>query len=221
MERLQHEFAAVGFYLSGHPLDEYAAVLTKLGVQRYADFEQKAGFGTSAARLAAIVVSARERRSQKGNKFAFAAFSDATGQFEAVIFSDTLARSRDLLEPGTAVLISIEAEREGDTLKMRVQSLERLDEAAANVQRGLEVVLDARALMGRQTRIDEIKALLKPGPAGAKGGTAVHLTVEVAGATGVTGARSIKYALPGRYDISAHDRGELSTVAGVLEVIDI
>ena len=221
MERLQHEFAAVGFYLSGHPLDEYAAVLTKLGVQRYADFEQKAGFGTSAARLAAIVVSARERRSQKGNKFAFAAFSDATGQFEAVIFSDTLARSRDLLEPGTAVLISIEAEREGDTLKMRVQSLERLDEAAANVQRGLEVVLDARALMGRQTRIEEIKALLKPGPAGAKGGTAVHLTVEVAGATGVTGARSIKYALPGRYDISAHDRGELSTVAGVLEVIDI
>ena len=221
MERLQHEFAAVGFYLSGHPLDEYAAVLTKLGVQRYADFEQKAGFGTSAARLAAIVVSARERRSQKGNKFAFAAFSDATGQFEAVIFSDTLARSRDLLEPGTAVLISIEAEREGDTLKMRVQSLERLDEAAANVQRGLEVVLDARALMGRQTRIDEIKALLKPGPAGAKGGTAVHLTVEVAGAAGVTGARSIKYALPGRYDISAHDRGELSTVAGVLEVIDI
>ena len=221
MDRLQHEFAAVGFYLSGHPLDEYAAVLTKLGVQRYADFEQKAGFGTSAARLAAIVVSARERRSQKGNKFAFAAFSDATGQFEAVIFSDTLARSRDLLEPGTAVLISIEAEREGDTLKMRVQSLERLDEAAANVQRGLEVVLDARALMGRQTRIDEIKALLKPGPAGAKGGTAVHLTVEVAGATGVTGARSIKYALPGRYDISAHDRGELSTVAGVLEVIDI
>ena len=221
MERLQHEFAAVGFYLSGHPLDEYTAVLAKLGVQRYVEFEQKAGFGTTAGRLAAIVVSARERRSQKGNKFAFAAFSDATGQFEAVIFSDTLVRCRDVLEPGTAVLIGVEAEREGDTIKLRVQSLERLDEAAANVQRGLEVVLDARALTARKARIDDIKALLKPGPVGAKGGTAVHLTVEVAGAPGVPGARSITYALPGRYDISAQSRGELATVAGVLEVIDI
>ena len=45
----------------------------------------------SAGRLAGIVVSARERRSQKGNKFAFAMFSEPTGQFEAVIFSETLA----------------------------------------------------------------------------------------------------------------------------------
>ena len=32
MERLQHEFEAVGFFLSGHPLDAYASVLAKLGV---------------------------------------------------------------------------------------------------------------------------------------------------------------------------------------------
>ena len=32
MERLQHEFDAVGFFLSGHPLDAYASVLAKLGI---------------------------------------------------------------------------------------------------------------------------------------------------------------------------------------------
>ena len=32
MERLQHEFEAVGFFLSGHPLDAYARVLAKLGI---------------------------------------------------------------------------------------------------------------------------------------------------------------------------------------------
>ena len=45
MERLQHEFAGVGFYLSGHPLDAYASVLPKLGVQSYTDFEARAGHG--------------------------------------------------------------------------------------------------------------------------------------------------------------------------------
>ncbi len=50
-------------------------------------------------------------------------FSDATGQFEAVIFSDTLATAGNLLEPGTPVLLGVSAERDGDTVKMRVESL--------------------------------------------------------------------------------------------------
>ena len=94
MERLQHEFDAVGFYLSGHPLDQYEQVLAKLGVKRYAEFEAMTERGAASGRLAGIVIAARERSSQKGNKFAFAMFSDTTGQFEAVIFSDTLAPAR-------------------------------------------------------------------------------------------------------------------------------
>jgi DNA polymerase-3 subunit alpha len=92
MERLQHEFEAVGFFLSGHPLDAYAAVLAKLNTISFAELEARAERGVVAGRLAGVVVSARERRSQKGNKFAFAMFSEPTGQFEAVIFSETLAQ---------------------------------------------------------------------------------------------------------------------------------
>ncbi len=216
MERLQYEFAGIGFYLSGHPLDEYGALLPKLGVQRYAEFEAKAGLSMTAGRLAGIVVSARERRSQKGNKFAFAMFSDASGQFEAVIFSDTLARCGDLLEPGTPVLISVEAERDGETVKMRVQGIERLDAAAANVQRGLKVVLDARAFQMRQARIEQIKSHLKPG-----GKTEVRLAVEVAGVPGIAGSRALEFALPGRYEIGPMQRGQITTIPGVLEVVEI
>ena len=34
-ERLQREFDAIGFFLSGHPLDDYAASLERLKVQRW------------------------------------------------------------------------------------------------------------------------------------------------------------------------------------------
>src|SRR6516162_757253 len=37
MERLQHEFAAIGFYLSSHPLAAYERSLQRLGVTRAAD----------------------------------------------------------------------------------------------------------------------------------------------------------------------------------------
>ena len=223
IERLQHEFGAIGFYLSGHPLDAYANVLGKLGVVRYVDFEQQAGLSVSAGRLAAIVVSARERRSQKGNKFAFAMFSDATGQFEAVIFSDTLARARDLLTAGTAVLLSVEAERDGETVKLRVQNIEPLESAAANVQRALRIVLDRRAMQTAKTDpIAELRALLDQAPpVNGKGGE-IQLSLEVDSVPGFRGTpREIEFTLPGRYDIGPRQQGVLMTVPGVLEVVEI
>jgi len=211
MERLQHEFEAVGFFLSGHPLDAYKTLLDKLGVQTYAEIEAKGERGVVAGRVAGIVVSARERRSQKGNKFAFAMFSEPTGQFEAVIFSETLAASRSLLEPGTPVLITVEGERDGETLKLRAQSIESLDQAAQGVQRGLRVVLDRRALQGGKNGLAALKARLKPG---GKGVISISVELDDKG-------REVEIAMPGRFDISPAQKGAIATVPGVLEVVDM
>jgi DNA polymerase-3 subunit alpha len=215
MERLQHEFEAVGFFLSGHPLDAYAVVLGKLGVVSYSELEARADRGAVAGRLAGVVVNARERRSQKGNKFAFAMFSEPTGQFEVVIFSETLAQSRNLLEPGTAVLINVEGERDGEALKLRAQSIESLDKAAEGVQKGVKVVLDGRSLKGGGNGgtgpLGGLKALLKPN---GKGTVCLSIALEERG-------REAEIALPGFFDISPAQKGAISSVPGVLEVLDV
>jgi DNA polymerase-3 subunit alpha len=211
MERLSHEFDAVGFYLSGHPLDSYEKVLQKLGVKRYAEFEAMAERGACEGRLAGIVIAARERKSQRGNKFAFGMFSDTTGQFEAVIFSDTLAAARDLLEPGTPVLLSVTAERDGETMKMRVEGMEALDKAAANVQRGLKVVLDRRLIEKNAAPMALLKSRLKPGGKGE-----IRLVV----ALGDRG-KEVEFVVPGRYDVSPSSAGILATTPGVVEVLEI
>jgi DNA polymerase-3 subunit alpha len=212
MERLASEFEAVGFYLSGHPLDQYERVLAKLGVKRFTEFEALTARGATAGRLAGIVIASRERRSQKGNKFAFAMFSDMTGQFEAVIFSDTLAAARDLLEPGTPVIISVEAERDGDTLKMRAQSIEALDKAAAAVPRNLKLVIDRRAVLSGKAKLGDIRALIKP--SGSRGvEVRLILPLEDKG-------QEMEFVLPGRYEVTPQDAGRLSALASVAEVIE-
>ncbi len=212
IERLQHEFDAIGFFLSGHPLDAYASALQKLGTVSYAELEARADRGVVAGRLAGVVVSARERRSQKGNKFAFAIFSEPTGQFEAVIFSETLAQSRHLLEAGTAVLITVEGERgEGDTLKLRAQSIESLDAAAENIQKGVKVILDGRVLNGSRSTIEDLRQLLKPG-----GKSTVCLGIALSDA-----GRELEISLPGRFEVSPAQKSALQTVPGVLEIIDL
>ncbi len=211
MERLQQEFEAIGFFLSGHPLDAYASALPKLGISTYAEFEARCERGTVVGRIAGIVVSMRERRSQKGNKFAFAMFSEPTGQFEAVIFSETLAASRHLLEPGKAVLLSVEGERDGEALKLRAQAVQSLDEAASSIQRGWKVVLDADALLTNGNR--DLAVLGERLKGGGRGEIALAFFVR---------GREVSITFPQRrFDVSPAQKGAIASLPAVLEVLDI
>lgn len=215
LERLGFELDAVGFYLSGHPLDQYTEDLAKLGVPRYSDFEKEVQEGSTAAgQLAGIVLSARVRKSQRGNLFAFAMFSDATSQFEAVVFSETLSRAGDLLEPGTPVLISVEAEREGDTVKMRVQSVAALDVAAAQTREKLKVEMAAEAIAANPRLVQEFKMALEPRPAHQGG----RVELKIRQVNGHIPECDVLISLPGTYDLSTNQVSRLETLPGVLSI---
>ena len=60
-----------------------------------------------------------ERRIRSGSKIGIVGLSDPTGHYEAVLFAEGLAQYRDLLEPGTAVLLFLSAELQGDEVRAR------------------------------------------------------------------------------------------------------
>ncbi|HEV7414766.1 MAG TPA: DNA polymerase III subunit alpha, partial [Tianweitania sediminis] len=138
-DRLQREFQAIGFYLSAHPLDEYRKVLEKMRVQNWSDFQAAVKKGATAGRLAGTVTSKQERRTRTGNKMGIIMLSDASGQYEAVMFSETLAQYRDMLEPGTSVVITVAAEDRPEGVNLRIQTVQSLDEEASRVQKALRV----------------------------------------------------------------------------------
>ncbi len=80
-ERLRREYDAIGFFLSGHPLDDYATVLKRLRVQSWAEFSRAVKTGATAGKVAATVVSRMERRTKTGNKMGIMGLSDPTGHF--------------------------------------------------------------------------------------------------------------------------------------------
>lgn len=211
LERLQSEFEALGFYLSGHPLDSYENILKGMKVQKWIEFEAAISGGLNSARLAGIVLSVRERRSQKGNKFAFAIFSDTSGQFEAVIFSDILNTNRDLLEVGSRVLITVVADKDGDTTKLRVQTLENLDRVAENMERRYKIYLDTERFLAQEENLKDFMLELKPNALNGRRGGEVRLVVLV-------GAKEVEVILPGRYEISPAALGKISTIKGIQEI---
>jgi len=205
-ERLKREYDAIGFFLSGHPLDDYAAALARLRVQPWADFSRAVRSGASAGRLAATVVSRTERRIKSGSKMGIIGLSDPTGHFEAVVFAEGLAQFRDLLEPGNAVLLQVGAELQGEEVRVRIHGAESLDEAASKTQRGLRVFLKT------SEPIDLVKKRLAP-----NGGKAEKLG-EVSFVLALADGSEVEVKLPGRYPISPQIAGAMKAVPGVVAV---
>jgi DNA polymerase III subunit alpha len=206
-ERLKREYDAVGFFLSGHPLDDYAAVLKKLRVQSWAEFSRAVKNGaTTAGRVAGTVVSRQERRTRTGNKMGIIGLSDATGAYEAVVFSEGLAEYRDLLEPGTAVLMFLSAQVEGDEVRARIQSAEPLDAAASNLAKGLRVFLRDHA------PIEAVAKRLEPAPRAANGDGEVSVVLLLGQ------GKEVEVKLPGRFKVSPQIAGAIKAVPGVVQV---
>ncbi|MEJ6399093.1 DNA polymerase III subunit alpha [Yoonia sp. 208BN28-4] len=135
-ERLAEEFKAIGFYLSGHPLDDYMASLKRKNVLTLDDVTAKAERGACIVKMAGTVSGRQERKSARGNRFAFVQLSDPTGQYEVTMFSDTLEVAREHLETGSQVVIQAEATMEADQLKLLGRSVSPIDTAVADAGGG-------------------------------------------------------------------------------------
>ncbi len=201
-ERLAEEFAAIGFYLSGHPLDAYAQSLRRLGVTRYADLIADARRSSVKATLAGTVIRRQERRGRSGDPFAFVGLSDPSGMFEVMVFSEALAASRPFLEAGRSILLKVVGDWIDDELKLRTILIEDLDAAAAQAGEGLKIRLSD------PTPIPVIARELKmPG----KG----LITLIVPGAAD---HQEVEIALPKRVQVSQQLKSTLSSLSGVIEI---
>ena len=210
-ERLQREYEAVGFFLTGHPLDDYGAALKRLRVQSWSEFSRAVKGGAGAGRVAGTVVSRTERRTKTGSKMGIIGLSDPTGHYEAVLFAEGLAQYRDLLEPGTAVLLFLTAEVQGDEVRARIQSVEPLDEAAARMQRGLRVFLrNEEPLASVAKRLEPSRNGRSAPEQSGDGEVSMVLLLE--------NGNEVEVKLPGRFKVSPQIAGAIKAVTGVVTV---
>ena len=200
-ERLAEEFSAIGFYLSGHPLDSYAQALKRLGATQYADVLSDARRSAVKATLAGTVIRKQERRGKSGDPFAFVGLSDPTGMYEVMVFAETLREIRAVLEPGKSVLMRVVGDWNDDELKLRAVSAQDLDVAAAQAGEGLKIHLSD------PSPIPKIAAELKQAGKGL-------ITFVVPGAN----AQEVEIELPKRVLVSAQLKSTLSSLPGVAQV---
>ncbi|MGH6955811.1 MAG: OB-fold nucleic acid binding domain-containing protein, partial [Caulobacteraceae bacterium] len=200
--KLDEELAAVGFYFSGHPLDDVTEVLRRRRVTLFADALAQARGGAEAFRMAGVVRRRQERAaSGSGEKFAFVSLSDPTGEYEVLFPPEALRRARETLEPGAHVAIKVRAKASDGEVRFFGDDAEPLERIVAQGAASLRIHLSSGGA--------DASALRQRLRAAEGGGGEVVLVAAFAG------GREAELKLPGRFVLDAAARGALKTAPGV------
>lgn len=208
MERLAHEHQAVGFYLTGHPLDDYMGALRKKDVKTLTELTHLAQRGPLVAKLAGSVAARQERKSAKGNRFAFVQLSDPTGLYEVTVFSDVLEAARDHLEPGRNVVLTVKADPDGDGVKLLANAVQPIDAVAADA-----AASDLRIHLNRPDVLPALAQLLGQ----VQGRNRAEIYVCVACEDG----QEIDLKLPRPYPVTPQIKGAIKAMQGVMMVEEV
>lgn len=207
LETLRREFDAVGFYLSAHPLDTKKEQLARLNIVSFADVEHMLQAQSAAAvKMAGVLLKKQEKVSQKGHKYAFIQLSDSSGVFEVTLFSELLAMTRSILEPGNTILLNVAAESREDQIRMTAQSIESLDKTLENKTAAIHILLEEAKPLEHLKQFLDIEGT---GPS--------VILLEVPLGQG----RLAEIQLPGRYALSAQARNILRAHEGVKELREL
>ncbi|MBN1433157.1 DNA polymerase III subunit alpha [Candidatus Fermentibacterales bacterium] len=104
--RLSSEKALLGFYLSGHPLDQYIEELRSLSVQG-----APGGGPGKKVSIGGVIVDRKDTSSRKGDPICFVTLDGRGYTLEAVAFSEQISQYDDLLQPGSFVMLEGEMSR--------------------------------------------------------------------------------------------------------------
>jgi DNA polymerase-3 subunit alpha len=143
-EQLVEEHRAIGFYLSGHPLDDYKSSLKRNGITTLSELRALVKNGPVIAKVAGTISGRQDRKSARGNRFSFVQVSDPTGLYEVTVFSDVLDSSEEYLVAGENVVMSVEATSEAEQLKLLCRTAQPIDTAIVDKsKKGLKIFVNS------------------------------------------------------------------------------
>jgi DNA polymerase-3 subunit alpha len=205
IERLGYEAEAVGFHLTAHPLDGYAALLRRLGVVPTTALQARATQGGARVKIAGCLAGTKERTTRTGSRMAWITLSDAAGSCEITLFSEVLSLARPILAAGAPLLVTADLRLEGEALRLTAQDVTSLDQAALAAGAGMRIWLRETAA------VPHIRALLDREGSG-RGRISLIPMLD---------AQEVEIALPGTFAVTPRLRQALKLIPGVDRVDEL
>jgi DNA polymerase-3 subunit alpha len=164
-ERLTAEKEALGFYITGHPLDAYAAEIGLFAnVTSSRVGSVKSG---SEIKLGGIISAIREKTTRRGEKMAVLSVEDLEGIVEVLVFPETYRAIRDSLDTQAPVLLIGRVDSDETSTRVIAEEICRME----HVRERLAKTVHLQLRMERMSAADiaELRRTLQRHPGGKKG----------------------------------------------------
>ena len=133
-ESLAYEKEALGFYISGHPLDKYERVLKKVSSGIIGAVKDKAAPGE--IRLGGVVSSLKLRNTKKGERYANFNLEDKSGFLEVITWPDVYKKCGELLGGDAPILVKGRLETGEDRIQVIANEVVALADAVKHSKNG-------------------------------------------------------------------------------------
>ena len=144
-ERLAAEKELLGFYVSGHPLEPFEAILRRYTLQTVEDLAGLAN--RSMARFGGLVGAVQQGVSKKSGKpYAMVTVEDATGSVQLLCMNESYDKYRELFVMNMPLLVTGEVSTGEDRPKVFPQEIMKLEDAPKKYTKQVQLRLRADGL---------------------------------------------------------------------------
>jgi len=134
-EALVFEKEALGFYITGHPLDKFERALKKIASGTIAALKEKAQAGE--VKIGGVVSALRLRNTKKGDRYGSFNLEDKTGFIEVITWPDTYKKCAELIGADDPIFVKGRLEVGEERIQIIAGEVTPLAEAAKNQKNGL------------------------------------------------------------------------------------
>jgi DNA polymerase-3 subunit alpha len=157
LKRLQAEKEVLGFYLSGHPLEDYEAELAYFITTSFSKLTTRTGHAIT---IAGWVLNIRSLWTKRGDRMAILSLEDASGRLEVTLFSDIYAQYRDKLYKDKLLIIEGEIQNDELTGNIRVLGKRILDIAEARESHAKNLLIKLTKAFIKSDYLDDLQRIM-------------------------------------------------------------
>lgn len=157
---LELEKEAIGFYITGHPLDAYRDLMEKYASVNALSIKEDRIADQEIVRIGGIVRNVKSIMTKKGEPMAFVDVEDIHGAVEVTVFPKLYASVQDILCADTPVFVQGQVQKNENTAKILADSVVRIQDAESTWAASLHIRIDTEAV-DEQVLADLLQVLQK------------------------------------------------------------
>jgi DNA polymerase-3 subunit alpha len=167
LEQLHHEKEVIGFYLSGHPLDDHRLEINSLCTVKLPELKELDKLQGREVVFAGIVTKAEHRIAKSGKPFGSMSLEDHHGMHDFMLFSEDYLRFKVYLQPGALLFVKGRASartwgRDEGQMEFKIGSVDLLGDVKDKYITKINLKLEAERITDALAR--ELGELLKGSP---------------------------------------------------------